>query len=95
MTKNNLNTLLMNMSRKFDNVEYKQATSTLYQLLNSVTFGYDNSLSPQFLNDSQDIYSKYGLAKALNKTTKKINTYKMVKYGEKNNIINFMNFKKK
>ena len=95
MTKNNLNILLTNMSKKFNDAEYNQATSTLYAILNSVTYGYNDPLSPQILNDARDIYSKCSLARALNKTLNKINTYKMVKHIEKDNIINFKNYKKK
>ena len=95
MTKNNLNILLTNMSKKFNDTEYNQATSTLYAILNSVTYGYDNPLSPQFLNDARDIYSKCSLARALNKTPNKINNYKVIKNSKKDNIINFSNFKKR
>ena len=66
MTKNNLNILLTNMSKKFNDAEYNQATSTLYAILNSVTYGYNDPLSPQILNDARDIYSKCSLARALN-----------------------------
>ena len=96
MKKNNLNILLTNMSKKFDDAKYNQATSTLYAILNSVTYGYDNPLSPQFLNTARDIYSKCSLARALNKTTNKINNSKMfIKHSAKSNIINFTNFKKR
>jgi len=95
MKKNNLNILLTNMLKKFNDAEYNQATSTLYAILNSVTYGYNDSLSPQFLNDARNIYSKCSLARALNKTSNKINTYKMDKHIEKDNIINFKNYKKK
>ena len=63
MTKNNLNILLTNMSKNF--------------------------------NDARNIYSKCSLARALNKTSNKINTYKMDKHIEKDNIINFKDYKKK
>ena len=68
MKKNNLNILLSNMSKKFNDAEYNQATSTIYAILNSVTYGYDDPLSSQFLNDARNIYSKCSLARALNKT---------------------------
>ena len=35
MKKNNLNILLTNMSKKFNDVEYNQATSTLYAILSN------------------------------------------------------------
>ena len=95
MKKNNLNLLLTNMSKKFNEAEYHQATSTIYAILNSVTYGYDNPLSPQFLNNARDIYSKCSLARALNKTSNKITNYKLIKYSKENNIINFSNFKKR
>ena len=95
MKKNNLNILLTNMSKKFNDAEYNQATSTIYAILNSVTYGYDDPLSSQFLNDARNIYSKCSLARALNKTSNKINTYKIDKHIEKDNIINFKNYKKK
>ena len=95
MTKNNLNILLTNMSKKFNDAEYNQAISTLYTILNSVTYGYNDPLSPQFLNDARDIYSKCSLARALNKTPNKIINYKLIKNSKENNIINFSNFKKR
>lgn len=95
MTKNNLNILLTNMSKKFNDAEYNQATSTIYAILKSVTYGYDDPLSPQFLNTAKDIYSKCSLARALNKTPNKINNYKLIKNSKGNNIINFTNLKKK
>jgi len=95
MTKNNLNILLTNMSKKFNDAEYNQAISTLYTILNSVTYGYNDPLSLQFLNDARDIYSKYSLARALNKTPNKIINCKLINISKKNNIINFSNFKKR
>ena len=95
MTKNNLNILLTNMSKKFNDIEYNQATSTIYAILNSVTYGYNDPLSPQFLNTAKDIYSKCSLARALNKTPNKIINYKLIKNNIENNIINFSNFKKR
>ena len=95
MTKNNLNILLTNMSKKFNDAEYNQAISTLYTILNSVTYGYNDPLSPQFLNDARDIYSKCSLARALNKTPNKIINCKLINISKKNNIINFSNFKKR
>jgi hypothetical protein len=95
MKKNNLNLLLTNMSKKFNEAEYHQATSTIYAILNSVTYGYDNPLSPQFLNNARDIYSKCSLARALNKTSNKISNYKLIKNSKENNIIDFSNFKKR
>ena len=38
----------------FNDAEYNQATSTIYAILNSVTYGYDDPLSPQFLNTAKD-----------------------------------------
>ena len=55
MKKNNLNVLLTNMSKKFNDAEYNQATSAIYAILNNVTYGYDDSLSPQFLNDAEEV----------------------------------------
>ena len=95
MIKNNLNILLTNMSKKFNDAEYNQATSTIFAILNSVTYGYNDPLSPKFLNDAEDIYAKCNLTGALNKPSNKINTYKMVKHIEKDNIIYFKNYKKK
>jgi len=95
MKKNNLNILLTNMSKKFNDAEYNQATSTIYAILNSVTYGYNDPLSPQFLNDAEEIYSKYSLVRALNKTPNKIINYKLIKNSKENNIINFSNFKKR
>jgi hypothetical protein len=83
------------MSKKFNDAEYNQATSTIYAILNSVTYGYNDPLSPQFLNDARDIYSKCSLARALNKTPNKIINYKLIKNSKENNIINFSNFKKR
>ena len=44
----NLIKMLMTLSKKLTLEEYNNSISTLYQLMNGVTFGFDDTLSPQF-----------------------------------------------
>ena len=58
MKNNDLHKLLINISQKFSQKEYEQAKTTLFALLNGVTFGFDD-LSPDFLREADDIYFEY------------------------------------
>ena len=58
MKNNDLHKLLINISQKFSQKEYEQAKTTLFAMLNGVTFGFDD-LSPDFLREADDIYFKY------------------------------------
>jgi hypothetical protein len=47
--------MLMTLSKKLTLEEYNNSVSTLYQLMNGVTFGFDDTLSPNFLKAAKAI----------------------------------------
>jgi|TARA_B100000780_G_scaffold24550_1_gene15597 hypothetical protein len=47
--------MLMTLSKKLTLEEYNNSVSTLYQLMNGVTFGFDDTLSPKFLKAAKAI----------------------------------------
>ena len=47
--------MLMTLSKKLTLEEYNNSVSTLYQLMNGVTFGFDDTLSPNFLKAAKVI----------------------------------------
>ena len=47
--------MLMTLSKKLTLEEYNNSVSTLYQLMNGVTFGFDDTLSPIFLKAAKAI----------------------------------------
>ena len=51
----NLIKMLMTLSKKLTLDEYNNSVSTLYQLMNGVTFGFDDTLSPNFLKAAKAI----------------------------------------
>ena len=51
----NLIKMLMTLSKKLTINEYNDSVSTIYQLMNGITFGFDDTLSPKFLNAAKDI----------------------------------------
>ena len=51
----NLIKMLMTLSKKLTLEEYNNSVSTLYQLMNGITFGFDDTLSPKFLEAAKAI----------------------------------------
>jgi len=51
----NLIKMLMTLSKKLTFEEYNNSVLTLYQLMNGVTFGFDDTLSPKFLEAAKAI----------------------------------------
>lgn len=51
----NLIKMLMTLSKKLTINEYNDSVSTIYQLMNGITFGFDDTLSPKFLNAAKAI----------------------------------------
>lgn len=49
-----LTRMMVNMARHLPLSQYRQATSTIFGLLNGVNYGYD-PVNPQFLHDATDI----------------------------------------
>ena len=47
--------MLMTLSKKLTLEEYNNSVSTLYQLMNGITFGFDDTLSPKFLEAAKAI----------------------------------------
>tara|TARA_B110000008_G_scaffold110391_1_gene113396 strand:- start:615 stop:890 length:276 start_codon:yes stop_codon:yes gene_type:complete len=51
----NLIKMLMTLSKKLTINEYNNSVSTIYQLMNGITFGFEDTLSPKFLNAAKAI----------------------------------------
>tara|TARA_B100001057_G_scaffold265836_1_gene266041 strand:- start:684 stop:929 length:246 start_codon:yes stop_codon:yes gene_type:complete len=51
----NLIKMLMTLSKKLTINEYNDSVSTIYQLMNGITFGFDDTLSPKFLKVAKAI----------------------------------------
>ena len=51
----NLIKMLMTLSKKLTLNEYNDSVTTLYQLMNGITFGFDDTLSPKFLEAAKAI----------------------------------------
>ena len=51
----NLIKMLITLSKKLTINEYNDSVSTIYQLMNGITFGFDDTLSPKFLNAAKAI----------------------------------------
>ena len=51
----NLIKMLMTLSKKLTINEYNDSVSTIYQLMNGITFGFEDTLSPKFLNAAKAI----------------------------------------
>ena len=51
----NLIKMLMTLSKKLTINEYNDSVSTIYQLMNGITFGFDDTLSPKFLKAAKAI----------------------------------------
>ena len=51
----NLIKMLMTLSKKLTINEYNDSVSTIYQLMNGITFGFDDTLPPKFLNAAKAI----------------------------------------
>ena len=51
----NLIKMLMTLSKKLTINEYNDSVSTIYQLMNGITFGFDDTLSPKFLEAAKAI----------------------------------------
>jgi hypothetical protein len=47
--------MLIMLSKKLTINEYNDSVSTIYQLMNGINFGFDDSLSPKFLNAAKAI----------------------------------------
>mgnify|MGYP001219682843 CR=1 FL=1 len=88
MKNNDLHKLLINISQKFSQKEYEQAKTTLFAMLNGVTFGFDD-LSPDFLRKADDIYFEYK-----NKKNKLIKSKFKKKTVNNCNIIQFSDYKR-
>ncbi len=88
MKNNDLHKLLINISQKFSQKEYEKAKTTLFAMLNGVTFGFDD-LSPDFLRKADDIYFEYK-----NKKNKLIKSQFKKKTVNNCNIIQFSDYKR-
>ena len=51
----NLIKMLITLFKKLTINEYNDSVSTIYQLMNGITFGFDDTLSPKFLNAAKAI----------------------------------------
>ena len=51
----NLIKMIMTLSKKLTINEYNDSVSTIYQLMNGITFGFEDTLSPKFLNAAKAI----------------------------------------
>jgi hypothetical protein len=51
----NLIKMLMTLSKKLTINEYNDSVSTIYQFMNGINFGFDDPLSPKFLNAAKAI----------------------------------------
>ena len=51
----NLIKMIMTLSKKLTINEYNDSVSTIYQLMNGITFGFEDMLSPKFLNAAKAI----------------------------------------
>jgi hypothetical protein len=51
----NLIKMIMTLSKKLTINEYNDSISTIYQLMNGITFGFEDTLSPKFLNAAKAI----------------------------------------
>lgn len=47
--------MLIMLSKKLTINEYNDSVSTIYQLMNGINFGFNNPLSPKFLNVAKAI----------------------------------------
>ena len=87
MKNNQLHKIQIKISQKFSQKEYEQAKTTLFAMLNGVTFGFDD-LSPDFLREADDIYFEYK-----NKKNKLLKS-QFKKTVNNCNIIQFSDYKK-
>jgi len=76
-----LTKVLIVLSLKLSKAEYNRAISTIYATLNGVSYGYDDALSPKFLNDARDIRELHA-GKNIKKLPNNILNFKLVKGGK-------------
>ena len=57
-----LTRMMVNLARHLPPSQYKQATSTVFGLLNGVTYGYE-PVNPQFLHDATAIRDLHAMEK--------------------------------
>ena len=76
-------------AEKLTPTQFKLYQSTIFALLNGVQFGYVE-LGPQFLHDTNDIYSIHSKPQKNSKTKKVIIKIK----NNKSNVIDFNSYKK-
>ena len=81
MKNNDLHKLLINISQKFSQKEYEQAKTTLFALLNGVTFGFDD-LSPDFLREADDIYFEYKNKLLKSQFKKTVNNCNVIQFSD-------------
>ena len=72
---------LITLSKRLSKSEYNRTISTFYAILNGVSYGYDDTLSPQFLNDARDIRSLH-VGQGVKEIKDNIVSFKLVKGGK-------------
>jgi len=76
-------------AKRFKDSEFKLFQSTIFALLNGVQYGY-TEMGPQFLHDTNDIYSIHSDTSKVKKTKKVIVKIK----NNKSNIIDFNSYRR-
>ena len=72
---------LITLSKRLSKSEYNRVISTFYAVLNGVSYGYDDPLSPQFLNDARDIRSLH-VGQGIKEIKDNVVSFKLVKGGK-------------
>jgi len=76
-----LTKVLILLSRKLSKAEYNRVISTFYAVLNGVSYGYDDPMSPKFLNDARDIRSLH-VGQGIKEIKDNVVSFKLVKGGK-------------